>query len=364
VVAHRDRLKWYDLEGSASEFAVDHGLAEAEWFRSSIPHKRLRELMARSDYPAIRDTVIWLGLAVACATAGVVLWGSWWCAPFFVAYGVLYASASDSRWHETGHGTAFRTGWMDETVHQIACFCTMRNPTAWRWQHARHHTDTLIVGRDPEIDVMRPARLAKIILNLFGIVDGPLQIGLMVRHSMGRLTTEERVVIPESERPKVHRVARVWLVIYAATAIAALGLHSWIPIVLVGGPRFYGSFMEVIYSLTQHAGLGENVLDHRLNSRTVLMNPVNRFLYWNMGYHTEHHMFPMVPYHRLPALHEEIKGDLPAPYPSLWAAYREIIPAVTRQLRDPTYYIRRELPAGAVPYQGPLEGLFPATLVN
>ena len=41
--------------------------------------------------------------------------------------------------------------------------------------------------------------------------------------------------------------------------------------------------------------------------RTVYMNPVLRFLYWNMNYHIEHHMFPMVPYHALPKLHEEMK---------------------------------------------------------
>ena len=63
-------------------------------------------------------------------------------------------------------------------------------------------------------------------------------------------------------------------------------------------------------------GLAEDVLDHRLNSRTVYMNPVLRFLYWNMNYHVEHHMFPMVPYHALPELHEAIKADMPEPYPS------------------------------------------------
>ena len=67
-----------------------------------------------------------------------------------------------------------------------------------------------------------------------------------------------------------------------------------------------------MFGLTQHAGLAEDVLDHRLNSRTVYMNPVFRFLYWNMNYHVEHHMFPMVPYHALPALHAEMKADYAA----------------------------------------------------
>jgi fatty acid desaturase len=83
------------------------------------------------------------------------------------------------------------------------------------------------------------------------------------------------------------------------------------------------------------------------------MNVVNRFLYWNMNYHVEHHMFPMVPYHRLAQLHEEIKHDCAAVYPSLWAAYREIIPAILRQLKDQEHYVRRELPPGAAPFNEP-----------
>ena len=39
-----------------------------------------------------------------------------------------------------------------------------------------------------------------------------------------------------------------------------------------------------------------------------------------------------------------MKADCPEPYPSTWAAYREIIPALLRQLKDPEYYVVRELP--------------------
>ena len=93
--------------------------------------------------------------------------------------------------------------------------------------------------------------------------------------------------------------------------------------------------------MTQHAGLAENVTDHRLNTRTVYMNPITRFIYWNMNYHLEHHMFPMVPYHRLRDLHEEIRSDLPPPAPSIAAAYRELVPVLLRQRRDPNYFIDR-----------------------
>jgi len=31
---------------------------------------------------------------------------------------------------------------------------------------------------------------------------------------------------------------------------------------------------------------------------------------WNMPYHTEHHLFPSIPFHQLPALHEKIRARL------------------------------------------------------
>ena len=137
-------------------------------------------------------------------------------------------------------------------------------------------------------------------------------------------------------------------------------MHSLLPLMLVGLPSFYGAWLLVIFGLTQHAGLAENVLDHRLNCRTVYLNPIFRFVYWNMNYHLEHHMFPMVPYHALPALHEEMKADSPKPYSNLIAAYREIIPAILRQVKDPAYYVQRELPASAKPFPSPIATAQPA----
>lgn len=120
---------------------------------------------------------------------------------------------------------------------------------------------------------------------------------------------------------------------------------------VIGQPRLYGAWHFVMTGYRQHGGLDDDVLDHRLNSRSVLMNPVSRFIYWNMNYHIEHHMFPMVPYHRLPELHAKIKHDLPAPCPSIWAGYREALPAIRKQRKDPDWRLHRDLPATAKPYR-------------
>jgi fatty acid desaturase len=227
----------------------------------------------------------------------------------------------------------------------------VRNPVTWRWSHARHHTDTIIVGRDPEIVAMRPPALFRIFLNFFGIIDALTGWKRMLLNAAGRLDTEEVTYIPEQEQHKVVAVARIWVLIYMATILVAVAMQSILPLMVIGLPRLYGAWHHVMTGIMQHAGLADNVLDHRLNSRTVYMNPISRFIYWNMNYHVEHHMFPMVPYHRLPELHDKIKHDLPAPNISILDAYKEIWPALKRQLRYEDFFIKRELPVSARPYR-------------
>ena len=347
----------YSLVGRDAALAVENGLATAEWYHTDIPRKRMKELMQRSDGPALRDTAIWLGLFVVFAAGAIYFWGSWWSVPFFICYGVLYGSSTDSRWHECGHGTAFKTRWLNTVIYQMACFMIMREPTVWRWSHARHHTDTIIVGRDPEIGFMRPPVLLRGLVNFFALANTPKTILGILYHATGQLTPAEKTFIPEMEWHKVYSTARIWTVLHLIPIGLAIYFHSWLPVLLVGPlPTMYGAWLEVYFGITQHAGLAEDVLDHRLNSRTVYMNPLFRFIYWNMNYHVEHHMFPMVPYYRLAELHEIMKPDTPKPYASTIEAYREIIPALLRQHREPTWFVRRELPPTARPYRPDLHG--------
>lgn len=337
----------YSLTGPSTRRAIQRGLVSGEWYKCPVPRARMKELMKRKDGPALRDTAIWLGLLGASGFFMYYFWGSWLAVPFVIVYGVLYGSSGDSRWHECGHGTAFKTRWMNDVVYHIASFMIVRNPTLWRWSHTRHHTDTYIIGHDPEIVGMRPPQLLMMLGYFFGITDIPFSIAAMFRHASGHLNADEQTFVPESERGKVYWTARVWVLIYAAVIAACFAFHSILPAMFIGLPVFYGAWLKHIVGLPQHVGLSDDVLDHRLNTRTIYMNPVLRFVYWNMNYHVEHHMFPMVPYHALPQLHAEIKDDCPPPYKGLVEAYREIIPTVIRQLRDPEYFVRRPLPRKA-----------------
>jgi fatty acid desaturase len=339
----------YQLIGGAGERAQAAGLVNANWYKCPVPRATMKELMKRDDAHAIRDTAIWYALIIGAGAVFVTGWFSGWSvgalfAAYFV-YATLYAGPADSRWHESSHGTAFKTRWMNDLLYQFACFQVLRRPTKWRWSHTRHHTDTLVTGRDPEVAAPVPTDLFTMALNVFAIKNGPKELTAVVRNAFGQLDAAEKTFVPEMEWPKMVKEARGWVLVYALVIGTAVLTHSWLPLLLVGLlPGMLGAWLYNYTGLTQHAGMPENVTDHRLNCRTVYMNPVLRFMYWNMNYHVEHHMFPMVPYHTLPQLHEAIKADCPPPYRSTIEAYGEIIPALLRQVSEPTHHVVRQVP--------------------
>jgi Na+-transporting NADH:ubiquinone oxidoreductase subunit F len=334
----------YSLTGESAALAVEHGLAEADWYQTPVPRAEIRGLLERRNGPAIRDTFLWFALLGLTAWGTSALWGTWWVVLPYMAYAVLYATASDSRWHEAGHGTAFASNWMNNALYELASFMVMRESVLWRWSHTRHHSDTIIVGRDPEIQIPRPPSIPTQLASLLCIGSYRAYSTSVVSHALGRVTAHERTFIPEDAFPTIHRNARIILALYGATIAAAVVLESWLPVCLIIVPHFFGTWVMIVHNTPQHAGLAENVLDHRLNCRTVYMNPISRFIYWNMNYHVEHHMFPLVPFHALSKLHKLIKHDCPPPYAGLLAAWREILPAVLRQVKDPAYHIKRTLP--------------------
>ncbi len=337
-------LEDYSLTGTGKERAHARGLVNAEWFLADVEPARMRQLQVRTNHRAARDTALWIALTVLAGWWVAVTAWSWWSIPALLCYGGLYGGASDSRWHEMGHGTAFRSRRANEVIYYLASFQLFRGPTVWRWSHYRHHTDTIIVGRDAEIVFQRPPSVWRAIFAFTHLQGGTQLFMRLARHAVGRIDDDAKEFVPESEWKKVILESRIIVGIVSAAAVASVALGSLMPIVLIGGPTIYGGWLVVFFGITQHAGLRENVLDHRYNTRTVYMNPVFRFLYSNMNYHVEHHMFPSVPYYALPQLHAEVKDQLAPPLPTTASAYRLIFSTLARQHVDPTYEIDLTVP--------------------
>ncbi|MCB0992779.1 MAG: fatty acid desaturase, partial [Acidimicrobiales bacterium] len=337
-------MRDYGLAGPETKRAEQMGLADAEWFRPEIDDDTLRQLAVRTNLRGSLDQALWLGLLVMFGWLVWISWWSWWTIPAFLAYSALYGGAADSRWHECSHGTAFRTRWANDAVYYLASFMLLRGPTVWRWSHYRHHNDTIIVGRDAEIAFKRPPNPWFTLVGLSGHWVIPEMGGRLLRHARGQLDDAVLATVPAHLHKRVVWESRVFVAILAAAVVASVVLWTPLPVLYVGVPSATGAWLMSFFGLTQHAGMREDVLDHRLNSRTVYMNPVFRFLYLNMNYHVEHHIFPAVPYRNLPALHREIADQLAPPKTSTIAAYREIFRAMKHQRIDPSWELDIELP--------------------
>ena len=317
-----------------------------DWYRPEISRKELKQFMTRTDGKGLLHFAIWGVCIVSSGYLAYASVGTGWVIPAFLLYGTIYSSC-DARWHECAHGTPFRTRWLNEFFYVLSSLMNMKEGTYMRWSHTRHHTETIMVGLDPEIQVMRPANLYRVLLDFLWIPDAIDMFRVMIVHALGVPSRGARDFVPASEWRKMFWWSRFYLLVYAGMIAWSVATRSWLPVLFFPLARLYGGWLHQLFSLTQHAGLAENVRDHRLNTRTVNLNPVFRFLYFNMNYHIEHHMYPMVPFHALPELHARIRHDLPHTYSGLVEAFREIVPVLIRQSKDANYFMLRQLPEGA-----------------
>jgi fatty acid desaturase len=333
----------YSLEGPCGKEAAAKGLVSAQWFACTVDRKQMKQLMQRDDWQALKYLGTWFALLIASGMLAYYAWGTSWAVPAFLLYGLFYAAGEHGS-HELSHGTPFRSGWLNAFFFQLTSFLALHEPVFWRWSHARHHTDTVIVGNDREIAFPRPVRLAGLFADFFFLKSGAIELLRTIRHAFGSISPATRSFVPASEIGRMIRSSQVYTLIFVGTVAWCITAESILPALFIVLPRFYGAPLTQVFNITQHAGLAEDVLDHRLNTRTVIFNPLFAFMYMKMNYHVEHHMFPMVPFYNLPKLHELIKDQCPPAHPGLANAYREIIPALWRQRKDPTYFIQRQLP--------------------
>ena len=165
-------------------------------------------------------------------------------------------------------------------------------------------------------------------------------------HSLGIMTPLALDCVPIKKRNAMIWNSRFLMLTKILLIIWAVYIKSFLPLMFIFTPNIYGSIFLQFLVMTQHGGLRADTWDHRESTRTVMLNPIHGWLlYFNMQYHTEHHLFPQVPFYNLPKLHEAIKDQLPSPNKSFIDGLLEMIPAIIKQSKDPKYYFTKNIPA-------------------
>lgn len=329
------------------------------WYRTSLPPGELKRLHRRSDLLAAVQT---FGYFTLLAGFGAATWWSvgrlpWWgTAVLLYGYGMV-SHFQVNAVHELVHGTVFRTSWLNSAWCHVFAFFGWINHEMFQASHVRHHRYTLHPPDD--LEVVLPMRLMVWhFLRSCGFEWARLRytIGDTVRIACGRFRGDWELTLFPPDQPEARKApvrwARTMLVGHASLWIAGIATGNWIvPVMLTFGPAL-GGWLFWLCNNTQHVGLNDNVADFRLCCRTFTLNPFVRFLYWQMNYHTEHHMYAAVPCYRLHRLHLLIRHDLPHTPHGLIAVWREIALILRRQARDPDYQHLPSLPPAAATRAG------------
>jgi fatty acid desaturase len=271
-------------------------------FLQSLPPEARAALTERSDRAGLAHLAAHAGLIAA--TGGLILSGIpfWWL--LLPVQGVLIVFLFTLE-HEATHKTPFASEAVNEWAGRVAGVLLVL-PFEWfRYFHLAHHRHTNDPDRDPElVGAVKPATVAGWAWHVSGLPTWIAGARLVWRLARDR---EGPDFLPGPARPRAVREARVMLALYALAAASLIWtpalLWVWVIPVLLGQP-----FLR-LYLLAEHGDCAP-VADMFLNTRTTFTTRLVRFLAWNMPYHTEHHVLPAVPFHRLPDLHRLMRAEL------------------------------------------------------
>jgi fatty acid desaturase len=315
----------------------------------------LKRLHERSDARGWLQCLGYLGVITTTGTVAFYSAGqwSWWVTTLLVfVHGTCFAFQINAV-HELGHGTVFRTKRLNELFCRVFAFLGWINCAMFNTSHARHHRHTLHPPDD--LEVVLPVRVTVKNFSQQGFLNVAVTpgtpIGLMkdaLRIACGQFRGEwELALFPSSEpakrRPPI-RWAWTLLVGHGLLIAASCWYKLWMLPVVTTLAMFSGNWLFFLCNNTQHIGLRDNVPDFRLCCRTFRLHPVVRFLYWQMNYHTEHHMYAAVPCYNLGKLHRAIQHDLPPCPVGIVATWKEIATIQQRQKQDPAYQYSAPLP--------------------
>jgi fatty acid desaturase len=208
--------------------------------------------------------------------------------------------------HECVHRTAFASRRANAAVGWVAGVLGFYNSTFYRHFHAWHHRYTQDPARDPELIYPKASDRLAYVKEITGFTFWYRRAIDYPAIALGQ--TRRLPFVPASARRQIAVSMSCQLLIYlAAVASVAAGfsaaLYFWFLPAILAQPLLRAVL------ITEHTGCStdQNGLS---NTRTTLASAPIRLLMWNMPYHAEHHLFPAIPFHQLPALHRKIRARL------------------------------------------------------
>ncbi len=342
-----------------------------KWYRCPIESSILRNLSKRSDLQGWFQAGGHFGLFMLTGSVAYYFWQmKIWPALIIMlfAHGTIGSFFSGVAPHELGHGTVFRTKWLNKFFMYLFSILSWWDPFDYASSHTYHHRYTQYVDGDREnVFPLEPSLGIKLLLQIFtlNIFSKPgrsfgkggliYTIYLTCRSAWGKvgpvgIPSQEWLEALHHDQPRQHRKSIWWsrlqLLFHGSVLVCSVITGQWVLPFLINFFSFTANWLGYFVGMTQHCGLQGNVSDFRKCVRSITINPFVSFLYWRMNWHTEHHMYAGVPCYNLKKLSQVIVDDMPEPR-TLIGAWREMLAIRKKQVENPGYQFDTPLPASA-----------------
>jgi len=268
-----------------------------------VPSDELKTLRQRSDGSGLAFLI---GHGLTLLVTGwfvMVALDTAFALPALFVHGVVIVHLF-APFHETTHGTAFRSRWLNRAVAWFTGLALQLPPTHFTLEHAAHHKYTQDPKRDPE-RIPEANSLKGYLWFATAIPYFRGNVMNLVNHASGRFTEMERSFIPPNSFTKVQREAWIIGAVYLSIVILSVWLQSWAAVIYWLIPRVIGEPVMRIIRMSEH-GACPLVPDMLRNTRTVITLKPLCWLNWNNAHHAEHHAMPAIPFHALPTLHRHL----------------------------------------------------------
>ncbi len=293
---------------------------DAPYPHAPIARAEIRSLRRLSDRRGLLRLAGHLAALLLSGSLVALAPGPVWCLPAQALEGAILIFLF-APLHETIHRTAFRNRRLNDVVAALFGFLILLPAGYFRFFHFAHHRNTQDPDRDPELATPKPRTRRQWLWVVTGLPLWRSLIQGLVTHALGR--TPEPYLAGKAGR-QVTREARVHLALYGAILLASLVWRRGVAVEFWILPAILGQPWLRLYLMAEHTGC-PLVPDMLSNSRTTATNALVRFFAWNMPFHAEHHTFPAVPFHALPALHRRLAPVLGTTAPGYVAVHQQIL---------------------------------------
>lgn len=298
--------------------------------RPLLERDTLRALQQRTNGPSAVRLTLHLG-----AILGTALLLIFWSPSFWISLGLMVAlswmlSGVFAPFHECVHRTAFTSRALNALGAWPTGILFGMAPATYHAFHFEHHRFTQDAGRDPEI-MADPA-----VYSAWPPTKrGWLQLASGVPLLRLKYYTLRRFLRPQPTAGEIpapweptggkrwRLVWQSWIVIgfWAVLVVLAVTVAPAVWWLLTASVLAH--VWQNLWIASEHTGLP---LDGTIlaRTRTVRSNRFVRWWLWNMNYHAEHHAWPGIPWHQLPAAHALVAPHLDHAVSGYTALHRNV----------------------------------------